>query len=52
MDSELSDFQRILNEKAKSGMEYYLVEQDNTFGLDPMEAIKISHTGLESIGFQ
>ncbi|MEN2280983.1 sugar phosphate isomerase/epimerase [Algoriphagus sp. SE2] len=46
------DFQRILNEKAKSGMEYYLVEQDNTFGLDPMEAIKISHIGLESIGFQ
>ncbi|WP_296701135.1 sugar phosphate isomerase/epimerase [Algoriphagus sp.] len=46
------DFQRILNEKAKSGMEFYLVEQDNTFGLDPLEAIKISHTGLGSIGFQ
>lgn len=46
------DFQRILIEKAKSGMEFYLVEQDNTFGLDPMEAIKISHTGLESIGFK
>lgn len=46
------DFKRILAEKAKSGMEYYLVEQDNTFGLDPLEAIKISHAGLEEIGFK
>ncbi|UZD22778.1 sugar phosphate isomerase/epimerase [Algoriphagus halophytocola] len=46
------DFKRILAEKDKSGMEFYLVEQDQTFGLDPMEAIKISHTGLEEIGFK
>lgn len=46
------DFKRILDAKAKSGMEYYLVEQDNTFGLDPLEAIKISHAGLEEIGFK
>jgi sugar phosphate isomerase/epimerase len=46
------DFKRILDAKAKSGMEYYLVEQDNTFGLDPLEAIKISHAGLEAIGFK
>ncbi len=46
------DFQRILAEKAKSGMEFYLVEQDQTFGLDPMEAIKISHDGLGEIGFK
>lgn len=46
------DFKRILEAKAKSGMEYYLVEQDNTFGLDPLEAIKISHKGLEEIGFK
>jgi sugar phosphate isomerase/epimerase len=45
------DFRRILAEKAKSGMEYYLVEQDQTFGLDPMEAIKISHAGLKELGF-
>jgi sugar phosphate isomerase/epimerase len=45
------DFKRILAEKVKSGMEYYLVEQDQTFGLDPMEAIKTSHKGLEEIGF-
>jgi len=46
------DFKQILAEKAKSGMEYYLVEQDNTFGLDPLEAIKISHAGLKEIGFK
>jgi len=46
------DFKRILAEKSKSGMEFYLVEQDNTFDLDPMEAIKISHEGLGEIGFK
>ncbi|PZX51978.1 sugar phosphate isomerase/epimerase family protein [Algoriphagus chordae] len=46
------DFKRILAEKDKSGMEFYLVEQDNTFDLDPMEAIKISHKGLKEIGFK
>jgi sugar phosphate isomerase/epimerase len=46
------DFGKILAQKEKSGMVYYLVEQDQTFGLDPMEAIKISHSGLKEIGFQ
>ncbi|MEB2787032.1 sugar phosphate isomerase/epimerase family protein [Algoriphagus persicinus] len=46
------DFKRILAQKEKSGMEFYLVEQDQTFGLDPMEAIIISHKGLEEIGFK
>jgi sugar phosphate isomerase/epimerase len=46
------DFTRILAQKKKSGMEFYLVEQDNTFGLDPLEAIKISHDGLKKIGFE
>ncbi|TFV97122.1 sugar phosphate isomerase/epimerase [Algoriphagus kandeliae] len=46
------DFAKILAEKDKSGMVYYLVEQDNTFGLDPLEAIKISHEGLKKFGFQ
>ncbi|SFB43073.1 sugar phosphate isomerase/epimerase family protein [Algoriphagus aquimarinus] len=46
------DFKRILAKKDKSGMEFYLVEQDQTFGLDPLEAIKISHAGLEEIGFK
>ena len=46
------DFKRILAEKEQSGMEFYLVEQDNTFDLDPLEAVKISHKGLEEIGFE
>ena len=46
------DFAKILAAKAQSGMEFYLVEQDNTFGLDPMEAIKISHKGLIDLGFK
>lgn len=45
------NFAKILSEKDKAGMEIYFVEQDQTFGLDPMEAIKISHKGLEEFGF-
>ncbi len=47
------DFARILAQKEKSGMEYYMVEQDKTFdGLQPLEAIKISHEGIKEIGFE
>ncbi|MDX5340709.1 MAG: sugar phosphate isomerase/epimerase [Cyclobacteriaceae bacterium] len=46
------DFAKILEAKDQSGMVFYLVEQDNTFGLDPMEAIKISHEGLKKFGFK
>ncbi|MFC4097217.1 sugar phosphate isomerase/epimerase family protein [Euzebyella saccharophila] len=47
------DFKRILDQKEKSGMEYYMVEQDMTFdGLEPLEAIKISHEGIKEIGFE
>ena len=47
------DFKRILANRELSGMEYYMVEQDMTFdGLQPLEAIKISHDGLEDIGFK
>lgn len=46
------DFKRILEKKELSGMEYYMVEQDMTFdGMEPLEAIKISHDGLAEIGF-
>jgi sugar phosphate isomerase/epimerase len=46
------DFEKILAEKEKSGMRYYMVEQDMTFdGLKPLEAIKISHKGLDQFGF-
>ncbi len=47
------DFKQILANKAQSGMEYYMVEQDMTFdGLEPLEAIKISHEGLKEFGFE
>ena len=46
------DFKSILAQTEKSGMEFSLVEQDQTFGLDPMEAIKISHKGLIDLGFK
>lgn len=46
------DFKRILDKKDLAGMEYYIVEQDQTYdGLEPIEAIKISHQALEKIGF-
>lgn len=47
------DFAKILANKKLSGMKYYMVEQDQTFdGLEPLEAIKISHSGLEKFGFK
>lgn len=47
------DFARILDKKEQSGMEYYMVEQDQTFdGMKPLEAITISHKGLEEFGFE
>jgi len=33
-------------------MEYHVVEQDQTFdGMEPVEAIRISHNGLKKYGF-
>lgn len=46
------NFKRILAQKERSGMKYYMVEQDMTFdGLKPLEAIKISNKGLKAFGF-
>ena len=46
------NFANILDNKALSGMKYYMVEQDMTFdGMKPLEAIKISHEGLKKFGF-
>ncbi|WBL21071.1 sugar phosphate isomerase/epimerase family protein [Zunongwangia sp. HRR-M8] len=45
------DFERILEKRKESGMKYYIVEQDNTFDLEPLEAIKISHENLRDFGF-
>ncbi|WP_224484431.1 sugar phosphate isomerase/epimerase family protein [Robertkochia aurantiaca] len=47
------DFNKILEAKERSGMKYYFVEQDMTFGdLKPLRAIEISHDGLKEIGFE
>ena len=46
------DFDRILAEKEKSGMEYYMVEKDKTFTMEPLEAIKVSHDALKNIRFK
>jgi sugar phosphate isomerase/epimerase len=46
------DFKRILDNKQLSGMQYYFVEQDACFNETPLEAIVISHKGLEKIGFK
>lgn len=46
------NFSDILAQKKLSGMEYYMVEQDKTFDITPLEAIKISHKGLIEIGFK
>lgn len=46
------DFGKILANKKLSGMKYYMVEQDRTFGITPLEAIKVSHEGLKKFGFK
>ncbi len=46
------EFDEILQHKEVSGMKYYIVEQDRTFdGMEPMEAVRISHKGLAEFGF-
>lgn len=46
------DFAKILEKKEVSGMQFYIVEQDQTYdGMKPLEAIKISHEGLKKFGF-
>lgn len=46
------DFVKILAKKKLSGMKYYMVEQDRTFNMEPLEAIKVSHKALKKIGFK
>ncbi len=45
------NFQEILSKKELSGMKFYFVEQDNTYNLKPLKAIKLSHKGLKKHGF-
>ncbi len=46
------DFKTILKEEKLSGMKYYYVEQDFTYGQDPMEVIKLSHKNIKEFNIQ
>lgn len=47
------DFGEILEKKERSGMEYYIAEQDKTFdGMTPIESVTLSKEGLKKFGFQ
>ncbi|MEK9613712.1 MAG: sugar phosphate isomerase/epimerase, partial [Flavobacteriaceae bacterium] len=46
------DFAKILAQKEQSGMQYYMVEQDQSFDKTPLEVIKISHEGIKKFGFK
>ena len=45
------DFSRILTQKEMAGLEYYFVEQDNTFERAPLDAVALSREGLAKHGF-
>lgn len=46
------DFAKILAQKKLSGMQFYMVEQDQTFNMTPLEAIKVSQEGIKNFGFK
>jgi sugar phosphate isomerase/epimerase len=46
------NWQAILKEAGKSGVEYLLVEQDDCYGKDPFEALAISYRNLTSWGYK
>jgi len=41
---------RILQAASESGVEWYLVEQDNCYGRDPFESLAISYRNLKAMG--
>lgn len=44
------DFKAICDECSRLGVKYGIVEQDDCYGMDPLEAIKISLENLKKIG--
>lgn len=42
------NFDPVIEMSKKYGVQYHLVEQDNTYGLDPFTALKISHDNLKA----
>lgn len=45
------DFDAIIAAGLKSGAKYFLVEQDNTYGMDPFDCLKISYDNLVAMGY-
>jgi sugar phosphate isomerase/epimerase len=42
----------ILKEARDGGVEWYLVEQDNTYGRDPFDSMAISYRNLKAMGLR
>lgn len=45
------DFKAIITQGLASGAKYFLIEQDNTYGLDPFDSLKISYDNLLAMGY-
>jgi sugar phosphate isomerase/epimerase len=45
------DFASIIDESARIGAKYLLVEQDDLYGRTPLECLKTSHDNLVALGF-
>lgn len=45
------DMKAIIEAGLESGAQYFLVEQDNTYGRDPFECLKISADNLRRLGY-
>ncbi len=45
------NFDDIIAAGLKSGAKYFLVEQDNTYGRDPLESLQISYDNLVKMGY-
>lgn len=41
----------IIEESLASGVRYLLVEQDDTYGVDPFESLKVSYDHLQDLGY-
>ncbi|ETA82317.1 sugar phosphate isomerase/epimerase family protein, partial [Youngiibacter fragilis] len=46
------DLKGIIEAGLESGVEYFFVEQDDTYGKDPMESLKISRDHLVELGYE
>ncbi len=46
------NFSAILQAAKESGVQYFMVEQDNTYGRDPFESLAISYRNLRAMGME